>query len=174
MGKYLLIKDADFSESAVEQVVLKKYFYNLPDSLLESGSTRWDANAFSYAQGNQDSLSGHVINGIRLNVERIGSLTIYKATKPINGLTSREDLTQVSTATTNKTGIQDIEFSTPVTLGDNECIVIGNTGDTMRGLYHESESPMPSEYYFFVGYSNITKGTGLKSLDIDYFEYVNS
>lgn len=174
MGKYLLIKNADFSENAVEQVTPKRYFYHIPDSQMESAPAEWITSVFAYGYSNQDVLSGNVINGMRLKVETAGTLTIFKATKPISGLTDASALTQVATATTTTTGVQDIEFSAPVSLGANECLIIGKSTDTLVGKYHNNNSPSIARFYANVGKSGIVEATGDVSLDIDFFGYLDS
>lgn len=173
MGKYLLIKNADFSENAVEQVVLKRYFYNIPDSVMNDAATAWVMSATGYAQGEYDRMEGKTIVGMRLNVRTAGTVTIYKATGPILDLKSLSDLTQVATATTTKTGIQDINFSTPITLGTNECIIIGNANDTLIGYFHSASTPLEIPFYIFIGQSTVKTGVAGASLDIDFYEIVN-
>lgn len=178
MGKYLLIKDADFSENAVEQVVLKKYFYNIPDSqFLDEETLEWNLRALGYAIESQEVLSGNVIDGMRLNVLTAGVVTIYKATKPVSGLKNMSLLTQVATATANTIGLQDITFSSSVTLEPNECIVIGSTGDTLKGAFFPSPGsyPVKQDFYYNVGRSNITHPEPNSStLNVDFFQIVNS
>lgn len=167
MGKYILIKDADFSAVAVEQVTPRRYFFKTPESVFESADTEWNLNTVSYAPFEQTALANKKVDGIRLNVGEAGTMTIFKGKLPITDLKSLSDLTQVATATTIKTGIQDIDFSSSVVLGQNEGLVIVKSDDTLRGKFIYNYSG--SGFYGFVGFSNLAYFTD-KNLAIDFYE----
>ena len=72
------------------------------------------------------------MRGIRLNVGRVGSLTIYKV--PSLYETTDDNFELVATITADSLGVQDIDFAAPIYVGENEYLVFGKPSEAIPTL----------------------------------------
>ena len=170
MGKYIIIKNVDFSTNAIEQIDLDRiYLYGFTDSQFNSFNLNINMSAATFVDEPQTSFSGIPIKGIRAKVTQTGTLSIYKLTNgmPTNSSQySSSNVVLIETLNITSTGIQDISFTNPVTLGPNEYIGIGKTTDTAQVGYGTLSG---HNIYLYVGASrNVAKSSGY-TLGIDYF-----
>lgn len=170
MGKQLVIKGADFSQNALD-VRNKRYWYGVPDSQFEAANIA--VIGFGLSVVDQSPIQGKTIHGIRLNVSTIGVMTIYKTST--NGATAANLLTEVATVQATEVGLQDLDFSVPVTLGANEYIVFGRYGGGNQSLiwkHHNTSAASPTvvqTLYYNVGNTTAAIGQNSVSLDVDFY-----
>lgn len=164
MGKQIVIKDADFSNVAVSE---KKYLYNISDDdFLNIQNSISNLDFVPYIIKNQQKLRNKELTGIRLNVSVIGKFTLYKCSQlPINDTPSGTiQFTKLFILSTNKLGIQNINFPSKVILNNNEYIVIGSEynidKDTLKFKYDKN--------------SNTDYNTEFMGLNIGSSSYVTS
>lgn len=174
MGKYLIIKDADFSANAIETINPsgKTYFYGITD---EQFTTLFDSapnySAAGFVDKNSKSgLRGLNLVGIRTKISQSGVLTFSKTNfDVVNGVAvDNTKITELFTVNIAETGIIDIMFPNTVVLGENECLVIANTNDTAVFNYGSGGSDQP--FYQFYGrvISGKTTNSNNAMLGIDF------
>lgn len=155
MGKYLIIKDADFSANAVETIDPsgKSYFYGITD---EQFTTLFNNDVAIQNGGYTDKnskvgLRGLNLLGIRTKISQGGLITFLKTNfDVVNGIAvDNTMITELFTINVVETGIQDIMFPNIVVLGENECLVVGKTTDTALYNYGTGGSEYP--FYSFFG-----------------------
>lgn len=123
MAKKIIVKGADFEENAIEQSRSKVYYYNIPKEQFRLASGTWIPTSMGFGATSQAVIQGQTLHGVRIMVDTAGTLTIYKASAVT--VNNADALTEVATITTTRTGLQDLDFSTPVVLGSDEVIVFG-------------------------------------------------
>lgn len=173
MGKQLVIKGADFSENALD-VRNKRYWYNVPNSQFEAADAAVATGGYGYSLVNQSPIQGKTLHGMRLNVTTTGVMSIFKTST--NGAKDKTLLTEVATVQASETGIQDLDFSAPVVLGDDEYIVLGCNGKGTNTIVfnHHNTSTVPAPVitqtlYHTVGHANCAIGQNSISLDVDFY-----
>ena len=72
------------------------------------------------------------MNGVRLNVAVKGSLNVHKV--PSLQETTEENFELVATLTTDTIGLQNIDFSEPIYVGENEYLVFGKPSESTPTL----------------------------------------
>lgn len=138
MGKKLIIIGADFSKNSIEKSnssetpKVKKYLFGITDDQFAkyaTSSSKPEVQSFAFTDS---LLAGKEFSGIRLNVKQAGTLIIYKSTTP--EVSSVNSLTQVATITATKTGIQDLTFSSPITMNFGEYMCLGKPASSSTDL----------------------------------------
>lgn len=168
MGKSLIINGADFSGVAANEKQ-KVYLLGVTDALFEE-ATSINANSFGHCLANQSALQGHTLYGMKLKVSRVGVIKIYKTTTP--NASSMSELTLVAEVRVEHSGMNEVAFSSPVTLAAGEYICIGS-GDSSDGTtanwYYGSKTPYAFPFYYNVGKSSAAGP--MLSLNIDFYAY---
>lgn len=178
MGKVLIIKGADFSSIAIDTISptpspepTKTYLYGFSDAQY-TGTTKYSGlETRGYAPVNQDVLRNKILSGVRLLVSEPGTLSIYKT----DNLSESSVLIKVATITTTSAGLQDLPFSSPVTLKSGEYIVLSSseaTTDSLIALYHSnvvSGNLKPQDYAYKIGQVGFAMTTNGRSFDIDFY-----
>lgn len=160
MGKLLIIKGADFSVNAVDHTtgtpVVLTYAWQISDNQFNGvgGSTSAAGAQYAgYCAQDQTPIRGKYVHGIRLNVDTIGSVNVYKYNGIISAGTtiSGSNLTLLEQLTTSTTGIQDLTFtnSEGYYFGNNETLVIGDTNMSLKFKFWGSSNTPPVEQHFF-------------------------
>lgn len=153
MGKKIIIKDVSFFENAVIKSD-RFYYLGITDAQFNKAKSAWESFGFGYSLKEQSAITGKTLHGIRLKVGTIGTTTIYKATS-VNPSSSNA-LTEVATITATETGLQDIDFSSPIVLAQNEYICIGATSKGQKGLAGCASASFIQPFYYRCGSSNPT------------------
>lgn len=140
MGKSLIIKGADFSANGIKM----RTYLMASEEDIESAANVIALYAAGYAYSDQSLLRGKTLKGIRANVETAGTIRVFKATSAdLMSITSQSQMTEVATLTTGTVGIQDIDFSSPITMGANDWLIFGapdsETYDSLV-MYYYAES----------------------------------
>ena len=173
MGKSIIVKGADFSAVAVV-VREKQYVYNIPDSDMSDGEFDVNYGALGFSQVTPAPTQGLTLDGVRADVSAVGTLNIYKASLP--NPSSASEMTLVATLNANSLGIQDIDFSEPVTLGANDCLIFGDyknaSGGSLKFTYTRRASSSGWEFYYFAGGADVRTLAGQKML-VDFYTYVD-
>lgn len=111
------------------------------------------------------------IRGVRINVSTIGTITIVKGVGVGTITPSQFTPTIIQTFNAKITGIQDLIFTTPIILADNEFLGIAQDTDTGRFKYSHEYTLDEQRYYWSV-YSTVwalSSGTlGLGVIIDDY------
>lgn len=147
----------------------KKYYFGLPDIQYNIGTSTSNTRT-GFSQRIQP-MQGKTINGIRIKVDTSGTLPIYKG----NAYNASSGLVYVTSCTATGTGLQDIDFASPVALGANEYIVLGapNDSGTLRFNYSAStsqyENVIMQRFYYDVGKSSVN--TVSTTINADYYTY---
>ena len=179
-ANYLAIKDADFSQVAVEKLSIITMLYNVPDEQMENGAnSSWAISAMGYGIVDQSPLQGKVIAGMKFFVTRAGTLHLYKASSPNAPGADGAALTLVGMI--EYTGEVDkivmIDFPTPIALGESEYLILGDplNSDTIGGRYSSKTQTVAVEQAFYsdAGTSS-PQSDGLvpgntQSLDVDFY-----
>ena len=173
MGKSIIVKGADFSEVAVA-VREKQYVYNILDSEMLNGECDVNNVALGFSQVTPAPTQRLTLGGVRAYVKTVGTLNIYKASLPNPSAASQ--MTLVATLHANSLGVQDIDFSEPVTLGANDCLIFGDyknaSGGTLKFTYTRRANSSGWEFYYFVGGTDVRTLAGQKML-VDFYTYVD-
>ena len=173
MGKSIIVKGADFSEVAVA-VREKQYVYNILDSEMLNGEYDVNNVALGFSQVTPAPTQRLTLGGVRAYVKTVGTLNIYKASLPNPSAASQ--MTLVATLHANSLGVQDIDFSEPVTLGANDCLIFGDyknaSGGTLKFTYTRRANSSGWEFYYFVGGTDVLTLAGQKML-VDFYTYVD-
>ncbi len=167
MGKKLVVKGADFSEVAIETRT-KQYLYGVPNSQMNGNP--WNLNSLGFSLIEQSVLQGKTIYGMRMNVDKAGTITISKSS--IVNPTTSSSLVVVAHAVANSTGIVDMAFDVPIELGSGEYLII--SAATAKGKFHADGSITglaQQKFYYKAGTSNIAQNDDY-SLDIDFYTFV--
>lgn len=176
MGKYLIIKDADFSANAVEKINPggTSYFYGITDEqFMALFNTNINITSSGFTdKGSKSGLRGLNLVGIRARIREIGTLTFIKTNFDVVGGVEVDStmINELFTVNVTKTGIQDIMFPNTVVLGENECLAIGKTSDTARFMYSKAGSGQPF-YQFFTRVRDggtTTTANGMLGVDFIY------
>lgn len=173
MGKSIIVKGADFSAVAVA-VREKQYVYNIPDSDLAAGEFNVNPHALGFSQVTPTPTYNLTLDGVRADVKVVGSINVYKASSPNPSAAS--EMTLVATLFANSLGVQDIDFSVPVTLGASECLIFGDymnaSGGELMFSYTRRAGSAGWEFYYFVGGADVRTLAGQKML-VDFYTYVD-
>lgn len=151
MGKKIIIKGVSFFENAVVKSD-RAYMIGVTDAQFNTAGPAWSVAGFGYSLSNQSAIKGKKLHGIRLKVGSIGTTTIYKA-KSVNP-SSSNTLTEVATITATETGLQDIDFSSPIVLAQNEYLIIGAKEKGQKELAGCSSASFIQPFYYVCGSSN--------------------
>lgn len=151
MGKKIIIKDVSFFENAVIKSD-RFYYLGITDAQFNTATSAWASVGFGYSLTEQSAIKGKTLHGIRLKVGTIGTTTIYKATS-VNPSSSNA-LTEVATITATETGLQDIDFSSPIVLAQNEYIVIGAKSKGQKTLAGCASTSFIQSFYYNCGSSS--------------------
>lgn len=151
MGKKIIIKGVSFFENAVIKSD-RFYYLGVTDAQFNSGTSAWSLSGFGYSLSNQSAIKGKTLHGIRMKVDSVGTTTIYKATS-VNPSSSNA-LTEVATITATRTGLQDIDFSSPIVLAQNEYLIIGTKEKGQKELVGCVSTSFIQPFYYYCGSSN--------------------
>lgn len=163
MGKKLIVKGVSFYDNALFRS--RTYLLGITDTQLNAADVIWDSNGFGYSIYSQSEIQGKTLHGIRMKVGAIGTTTIYKSAT-VNPKTS-EELTEVATITATKTGLQDIDFSSPIVLAQDEYLVIGAKNKGEKGLAGYASTTRSQLFYYRCGASNT--GLALTFLGVNFY-----
>lgn len=132
MGKRLIIKGSDFSENGIQYVVQYTPLFGIDVANANTnGATINDAvRQFLLPSYALSAMAGKTIYGIRLKVMTAGTFGVSKikglTTDPTQGDTipGSVTITDVADLTASETGVQDLFFDSPITLGSDEMLGI--------------------------------------------------
>ena len=121
----------------------KTYRYALTDQLFAAATSTWNMPNRGWAIADQSHIQGKTLAGIRMKVHQKGSIKLYTTKALIEP--NPANLRYLTTITTDKTGLQDIDFDAPIHLGTDEYIVIGNINDpiSLIGYFHATSTIQP-------------------------------
>ena len=145
---------------------IKTYRYALTDQLFAAATSTWNMPNRGWAIADQSHIQGKTLAGIRMKVYKIGSIKLYTTKALIEP--NPANLRYLTTITTDKTGLQDIDFDAPIHLGTDEYIVIGNIMDpvSLIGNFHATSTIQPL-------YNRLGQETGShynhQSLMVDFY-----
>ena len=125
MGKALIIKGADFSANAIEELNPKV----LVDMVTEYvGNPLWPANVesagWTWSDDIQKKYAGHIITRLSIAVETAGEIAVSKVSDVINGTP-----TEICKLSATETGWINFDVK-PFKIKDNEYLVLGSTNDS--------------------------------------------
>ena len=130
-GKWLIIN----ASRDGRELVLEKYLpyrYGLGQQQWDECNGRWGHGGRGHAPTDQSVIQGTYVHGVRLKVAVAGSLNVYKV--PSLQETTEENFELVATLTTDKLGLQNIDFPEPIYVGENEYLVFGKPSEPMPTL----------------------------------------
>jgi hypothetical protein len=145
---------------------IKTYRYGLTDQLFAAATSTWNMPNRGWAIADQSHIQGKTLAGIRIKVHQTGSIKLYTTKALIEP--NRANLRYLTTITTDKTGLQDIDFDAPIHLGTDEYIVIGNINDpvSLIGNFHATSTIQP--FYNRLGQANGARYDH-QSLMVDFY-----
>ncbi len=118
----------------------KTYYYGLTDQQFANANAQWNSPNMGWGLLDQSPIQGKMLRGIRIKVARAGKVNLYKV--PSLKEDTENNFQLAATISTDKTGLQDIEFEKPFYLEDNLYLVIGKPSDevSLVGLYDSKQS----------------------------------
>ena len=145
---------------------IKTYRYALTDQLFAAATSTWNMPNRGWAIADQSHIQGKTLAGIRMKVHQKGSIKLYTTKALIEP--NPANLRYLTTITTDKTGLQDIDFDAPIHLGTDEYIVIGNINDpvSLIGYFHATSTIQP--FYNRLGQANGARYDH-QSLMVDFY-----
>ena len=109
-----------------------------------------------WAIKDQTPIQGKVLHGVRLKVAHPGSFNLYKASSPMEK---------------SEANLQDIDFTEPFYLSNNEYLVVGCPSDasstTLKGN-HTAKSTTIQSFYRLDGSASVASATS-SSLMLDFY-----
>lgn len=174
MARKIIVKGADFEENALEKPYSKVYYYNIPKEQYRLATGTWIPSSMGFGATSQTAIQGKTLHGVRLMVDTAGTLTIYKASAVT--VNNANALTEVATITATRTGLQDLDFSSPISLGANEVIVFGcsTKGQTSLLGKHSKQGDTASvtqNFYTKIGQATPTLNSSI-ALNADFYTIV--
>ena len=170
--KYLIInrRESNTNPLKVEKKSFyKTYHYGFTDEQFAAATSTWNPPGMGWAIIDQSPIQGKVLYGIRMKVAKAGSFNLYKVTTLAE--TSESNMQFVTTVTTSKTGLQDIDFEVPFYLAANEYLVVSRPSDasttTLVGNHMTSDN-MLQPFYRQVGTTTVSKAS-VSSLMVDFY-----
>ena len=147
----------------------KTYYYGFTDEQFAAATSTWNPPGMGWAIIDQSPIQGKVLYGIRMKVAKAGSFNLYKVTTLAE--TSESNMQFVTTVTTSKTGLQNIDFEAPFYLAANEYLVVSRPSDasttTLVGNHMTSDN-MLQPFYRQVGTPTVSKAN-VSSLMVDFY-----
>ena len=118
----------------------KTYYYGLTDQQFADANAQWNSPNMGWGLLDQSPIQGKMLRGIRIKVARAGKVNLYKV--PSLKEDTENNFQLAATISTDKTGLQDIEFEKPFYLEDNLYLVIGKHSDAVSlvGLFDSKQS----------------------------------
>lgn len=118
----------------------KTYYYGLTDQQFADANAQWNSPNMGWGILDQSPIQGKMLRGIRIKVARAGKVHLYKV--PSLKEDTENNFQLAATISTDKTGLQDIEFEKPFYLEDNLYLVIGKHSDAVSlvGLFDSKQS----------------------------------
>ena len=167
-GKWLIINASHDGK----ELVLEKYLpyrYGFGQQLWDECNGRWGHSGRGHAPADQSVIQGTYVNGVRLNVAVKGSLNVYKV--PSLTETTDDNFVLVATLTTDKLGVQDIDFLEPIYVGENEYLVFGKPSEPMPtlGLFYNTNKygSVVQSFTHFIGTDKAKKAGS--ALMVDFY-----
>ena len=144
----------------------KTYRYALTDQLFAAATSTWNMPNRGWAIADQSHIQGKTLAGIRMKVHQKGSIKLYTTKALIEP--NPANLRYLTTITTDKIGLQDIDFDAPIHLGTDEYIVIGTINDpiSLIGNFHATSTIQP--FYNRLGRANGARYDH-QSLMVDFY-----
>jgi hypothetical protein len=110
----------------------KHYRYGYTQAHWDAATSSWGHQGRGHAPADQSCIQGTMVHGIRLKVARAGSLNVYKVPSLLEKTEDHFEL--VATLTTTTTGVQDFDFTEPIYIAPNECLVFGKPSEEEPNL----------------------------------------
>ena len=167
--KYLIFNHRTSSTYPLKVEKKSKYRYGISSQYWEECNGLWGHGGRGHAVQDQSPIQGTFVQGVRLNVGRVGSLNIYKIPSLFG---STEDNFQlVATITTDSLGLQDIDFPTPIYVGENEYLVFGKPSEitpTLTPMYNTLKYDTFKQFFVhFIGTDKVKKAGS--ALMVDFY-----
>ena len=165
MGKSLVILGADFSANGIDMPI-----FGISDEQFLAGYAQWNLSVLGFALSSQEALRNITLTGIKINVSAAGTLKIYKTTNL--SAADASGMVEIATITATETGLQQIDFSNPIQLANNEFLVLGKYDDstTFKAYYDPSGTSSAIIQWFYVSVGNSGHETyGSESLNVDFY-----
>ena len=170
--KYLIInrrKSSSYPLKVEKKSFYKTYYYGFTDEQFAAATSTWNPPGMGWAIIDQSPIQGKVLYGIRMKVAKAGSFNLYKVTTLAE--TSESNMQFVTTVTTSKTGLQNIDFEAPFYLAADEYLVVSRPSDasttTLIGNHMTSDN-MLQPFYRQVGTPTVSKAN-VSSLMVDFY-----
>ena len=148
---------------------IRTYCYGITDEQFAEAKSKWNLPGMGWAIKDQTPIQGKVLHGVRLKVAHPGSFNLYKASSPMEK--SEANLQRIATVATTVVGLQDIDFTEPFYLSNNEYLVVGCPSDasstTLKGN-HTATSTTIQPFYRLVGSASVASATS-SSLMLDFY-----
>lgn len=159
MGKKLIIKGADFSTNAVEEVT---WYIDVTDSGWATNPGTSASAGWSYPASQESAYIGQPINAIKVKNATAGVMTIYKVSElgQAGTLLATINVTQANVLTT-------YVLPTTVTINSGEHLVFHDSTDTAFFRYKQKSG---STFIKRAQYSNYSTVSGYElSIGVGYY-----
>ena len=167
--KYLIFNHRTSSTYPLKVEKKSKYRYGISSQYWEECNGLWGHGGRGHAVQDQSPIQGTIVQGVRLNVGREGSLNIYKI--PSLFESTEDNFQLVATITTDSPGLQDIDFPTPIYVGENEYLVFGKPSEitpTLTPMYNTLKYDTFKQFFVhFIGTDKVKKAGS--ALMVDFY-----
>ena len=107
----------------------KTYYYGLTDQQFANANAKWNTPNMGWGILDQSPIQGKMLRGIRIKVATAGNVNLYKV--PSLKEDTENNFQLMATISTDKTGLQDIDFKPPFYLEENMYLAIGRHSDAV-------------------------------------------